>query len=344
MANILILRFSALGDVAMTLPVVHALATQYPQHRITVVSRDRWSALYDRMPANVTFLGVDLRKEYAGWKGLRALYRRLSGEGFDYVADLHDVLRSKYLRWRFLLAGARVAHIRKGRSGKRRLARRRNKIFAPQPTSFERYAAVLERLGFPVRLAFRSLYGEGKGDLTPLLSLTGPKGTNRWIGVAPFAAHRGKIYPEDRMEQVLSRLARHSRLRVFLFGGGPQEVICLKKWEERYPNVVSVAGRLKMDGEIALMSQLDVMIAMDSANMHLASLVHIPVVSVWGATHLYAGFMGWGQDESTVIQEDLPCRPCSVYGNKPCWRGDYACLQIAPERIVKCVEQILNKL
>ena len=81
-----------------------------------------------------------------------------------------------------------------------------------------------------------------------------------------------------------------------------------------------------MEAELALMSHLDVMVSMDSGNMHLASLINTPVVTIWGATHPLAGFMGWNQSEENAVQVDLPCRPCSVYGNKPCSRKDYACL------------------
>jgi ADP-heptose:LPS heptosyltransferase len=91
------------------------------------------------------------------------------------------------------------------------------------------------------------------------------------------------------------------------------------------------------------MSHLDVMLSMDSANMHMASLVATPVVSIWGATHPYAGFMGWGQDSANVIQVDLDCRPCSIYGQKPCLRGDYACLNmIKPETIVEKINTLLQ--
>ena len=86
------------------------------------------------------------------------------------------------------------------------------------------------------------------------------------------------------------------------------------------------------------MSHLDVMISMDSSNMHLASLTDTPVVSIWGATHPFAGFLGWNQKAEDCVQLDLPCRPCSVYGNKPCFRGDYACLNGISS------EEILNKL
>ena len=90
------------------------------------------------------------------------------------------------------------------------------------------------------------------------------------------------------------------------------------------------------------MSHLDAMVSMDSANMHMASLVNCPVVSIWGATHPYAGFVGWGQKEENFVQLDMPCRPCSIYGSKPCLRGDYACLSgIAPEVIADKVENLL---
>ena len=91
------------------------------------------------------------------------------------------------------------------------------------------------------------------------------------------------------------------------------------------------------------MSHLDVMLSMDSANMHLASLVATPVVSVWGATHPYAGFMGWNQNPENVIQIPLECRPCSIFGQKACLRGDYACMnRIAPETIVEQIEKNLK--
>ena len=91
------------------------------------------------------------------------------------------------------------------------------------------------------------------------------------------------------------------------------------------------------------MSHLDVMVSMDSGNMHLASLTATPVVSIWGATHPFAGFMGWRQNPDNAIGLNLPCRPCSVYGNKPCLRGDYACLKnISPEMVLEKVVKVLG--
>ena len=96
-----------------------------------------------------------------------------------------------------------------------------------------------------------------------------------------------------------------------------------------------MAGRFSMNDELAEIAKLDLMISMDSANMHLASMCDVPVLSIWGATHPYAGFMGWGQPLDHAIQVELPCSPCSVFGNKACYRGDWACLQqIEPATVV----------
>lgn len=344
MARILIIRFSAIGDVAMTIPVIYSLAVQYPQHEITVLSRAALQPLFQSLPNNVRFVSADLKGCHRGIGGLNRLYAELNAMHFDYIADFHGVMRAWFLRSRFWLSGARVASISKGREGKRKLVRRRHKVLERQKSSFQRYAEVLAQLGFPVSLNFTSIYGQGKGDLSQLSSVVASKGEAKWIGIAPFAKHGGKIYPLELQEQVIAHFASDPTVKVFLFGGGKEEQEVFDGWVLKYPSIASMIGKLNMSTELNLMSHLDVMLSMDSANMHLASLVNIPVVSVWGATHPYAGFMGWNQlPENGVQRLDLSCRPCSVYGQKPCFRGDYACLWgIKPEVVIAKIRNLLK--
>lgn len=329
MARLLIIRFTAIGDVVMTAPVVHDLAAQYPQLQITVLSKERMAAYFANMPGNVSFRGVNLNS-YKGLGGLFRLFRELRREDYDLVADFHDVIRSKVLRLLFRLSGKRVAHIRKGREEKKALTVEGSGKKQLR-TSFQRYADVLEKLGYPVQLTYKP---EKKHH---------PSAAERWIGIAPFAAHAGKIYPLEKMKEVVTRLVASPSVSVFLFGGGKKEKEILEAWEALSPQVKSMVGKLSQQEELDLMSQLDAMISMDSANMHMASLVGTPVLSIWGATHPYAGFMGWGQSEENAVQVDLDCRPCSVFGNKPCKRGDYACLnQITPALIVERLQRIIS--
>lgn len=345
--HILIIRFSAIGDIAMTVPVVDALARQYPHVRITVLSRPFARVFFEHLAPNVGFMEADLKNEYHGIKGLNKLYRRLIAKQFTAIADFHDVLRSSYLRMRFAMANYPVAHINKHRAGRRALTARENKQLVQQPTSFEKYADVLARLGYPVKLTFKSIFPEGKGNLRllPQDTIGDKKPFRQWIGIAPFAAHKGKIYPTELMEKVIGQLiANHPSCRIFLFGG-VKEYETLDRWATTYKGCINASAALNgLEQELILMSHLDVMISMDSANMHLASLTATPVVSVWGATHPYAGFMGWKQPAHNAVQIDLACRPCSIFGNKPCMRGDWACLgQIPPEMIVQRVELVLKE-
>ena len=353
--HILVIRFSALGDVAMVVPVVSSLARQYPDLRITVLSRSFARPFFNNLAPNVGFMEADVKHEFHGIKGLNTLYRRLTAKQFTAIADLHNVLRSGFLRMRFNIGRYRVEHIDKHRKGRRRLTSANNKQLIQQPTSFENYLQVFERLGYPVKTDFHSIFDgnpDGKGDLAVLTPLLPPafltplaKATGPVVGIAPFAAHQGKVYPPPLMQQVIALLCQqHPDIHIYLFGRGQQESKYFDEWCRTYPQCFFVGRHLTdMYQELILMSHLNVMLSMDSANMHLASLTGIPVISVWGATHPYAGFMGWGQSIDNAVQTDLPCRPCSIYGQKPCKRGDYACLNmIKPETIVERINTLLS--
>lgn len=329
MKKLLIIRFSALGDIAMTIPVVYDLAVQYPDLDITMLSREMAKPLFERMPSNVHFLAADLKGRHKGLLGLCRLWRDAHLNDFDYIADFHDVLRTWWLCAEGCLHCKKVAKIDKGRKGKKALTRQKDKVLVQQATSFERYAKVLEQLGFPIKPQFTRL------DYSVFCERQ-KAGNETWIGIAPFAKHPAKVYPLEKMEQVIKALSERENTTVFLFGGGEEEKRQIAELCAKYPNVEAAQSQQGLKGELALMGQLDVMLSMDSANMHLASLVGTRVVSIWGGTHPYAGFLGWNQKESDCVQLDLPCRPCSVYGNKPCHRGDYACMKgITPEQIIE---------
>jgi ADP-heptose:LPS heptosyltransferase len=275
----------------------------------------------------VDFIGVNL-KEYRGVPGLV----RLVGELCERVrptcvCDLHDVLRTKLMRPMFRLHGVPTAHIWKDRKARRDFIATRP--LTQQQTSFERYAEALARIGFPVRLnpsepVFSWPQRPERAASEPLR-----------VGIAPFAAHATKIYPLERMEQVVARLSQRGA-RVYLFGAGSEERELMLQWEARYEGVESVVGTLPdMAAEMKLMASLDVMLTMDSSNMHLAALTPVRLLTLWGATHPLGGFLPWGRNGGICLQRDLPCRPCSIYGSKPCRLGDLRCMDISPDEIVK---------
>jgi ADP-heptose:LPS heptosyltransferase len=320
--HLCVLRFSAMGDVAMCVPVIVGCLQQNPSLHVTFVSNKAFEPFFKDIP-RLRFHPADLKGRHRGIAGLTRLFREINGETrFDAVADLHSVLRSKYLSLLFRINGIPVKTIDKGRREKREVVRRHDKRLRPLPTTFERYAGVMEALGLP----------------TPLDPATPPRRRNlatdadgrRRVGIAPFAKHREKTWPEAKMKALVRLLIERGDIRVMLFGGGAEEAARLRQWESDLPGIEVVAGRYALEEELAVVSTLDLMVSMDSANMHIASLFGVPVVSIWGATHPFAGFMGWGQSTSLAVQSDVDCRPCSVFGNKECFKGTRECLTGIP--------------
>lgn len=342
MARFLVIRLSALGDVAILVPLLKNLAEQYPEHQFVMVSQPFTAKLFEGCPANVSFKAVETKGKHKGAVGLNRLFREIDGKNVDVVCDMHDTIRSHYLSFLFGLFRVPVFRINKERKEHRKLTRKDNKVFKQLRSTFERYRDVFAKAGLSLNYfdAHPKMgpSAEGLEEFEPVYG----KKNNLWIGIAPFAKHIGKIYPIDKMEEVVARFAEDPGFKVFLFGGGKQELAKMKAWKEKYPSL-EIPDKIGLGKEIKLMSCLDIMLTMDSANMHLASLAYTRVVSVWGATHPYAGFSGLYQEEWNFIQADLNCRPCSVFGDKPCFRSDYACMQaITPDQIIKKIEKELG--
>lgn len=335
--NVLIARFSAIGDVAMTIPVVYSACRCYPNINFYFITRPSMTSIFINAPENLKLIGVDVKDEYKGFGGMYQLLKNLHRDyAIDAFVDLHDVLRTHFLRLFCRIKGIRVARINKGRGGKHALTRKHNKVMLPLTSSIDRYRETFFRLGLPIQELFNGIFSNEKADAKIFEEITQAKGNDeKWIGIAPFAKHIGKIYPASLMEKVIADLSQITNAKIFLFGGGPNEQKVLSEWAKKYERVISLADkRYGFPTEMALMSHLDVMVSMDSANMHLASLVGTTVVSIWGATHPYCGFKGWRQDECNMIQLPMTCRPCSVFGNKPCMHGDYHCLSGIPSQVI----------
>jgi ADP-heptose:LPS heptosyltransferase len=314
-----------MGDVAMCVPVVAQLA-QREGLRVTVLTRKAF------MPLFATLNNVNTFAFSKDWSIFRLFRELRKGQKWDTVIDLHNVLRTKFLRFLFCLSGVRTAVLHKNRCEKRKLTRKNNKKLLQLPLVQNEYAAACVRAGFPVEVKQICLYKKDTEN-SPDWQIFGEKN----VGIAPFAKHRAKVYPLDKMEQIISHLSKND-LCVFLFGGKADTDV-LENWAATYNNVYSLAGKTDLTGELQVMAHLDCMLSMDSGNMHLANLVGVPVVSVWGATHPFAGFVSAGKN--TIIQRDLDCRPCSIFGNKPCWKGNYECMDIPAERIIEEIEKII---
>lgn len=344
--TVLVARFSAFGDVAMTIPAVYSACRCYPGVRFVMLTRPSMTSMFVGAPENLTVVGADLKEKYAGIGGIRRLCADMVARFRpDAFVDLHNVLRTKLMAFFLKLDGIPASRLYKPRSRRRALTRAHNKVMLPLVSQRARYSEAFFKAGFPLNERFGGLFGApGKAPSAAYAAISEPKGTGeKWAGIAPYAAHAGKIYPPEMMERVVAAVSGRGDTRIFLFGGAAESEV-LDGWARKYPGVTSLAGkRYGFSAELALMNHLDLMLSMDSANMHLAAIAGTRTLSVWGATHPYCGFMPWRHNEADIIQLPLGCRPCSVFGDKPCARGDYQCLRgIEPRTIIDKINGILS--
>ncbi len=347
--HLLVARFSAMGDVLLLYPVLKSLLLHHAELEITLLTRKQFTVFFEGVP-RLHLIGVDFKNEYKGIKGLYRLYVLLKKEPFEAFLDLHESLRTRVLKLLFGLSGKKCLTYQKDRKSKKALTRPNNKQRQNLLHTTERYLAVFAQLGFKASLEI-PLYFEKKETISEELSkfltenqLNKAEDTT-WIGIAPFAQHENKIWGIEKVKQLIDLLLQNpDKYKIFLFGGGSTEKEILQSLATPHPSqVYNLAGQMSLASEVQLMQKLTLMLAMDSANMHLASLAGISVFSIWGATHPSLGFAPLYQPENHLIQlslETMPCRPCSVYGNKACLRGDKACMeQISARQVFEKIKQ-----
>lgn len=339
--HIAVMRLSAMGDVAMTVPVLRAFVRQYPTVKLTVISRPFFKPFFEGIP-NLEFFAFDEKERHKGFPGLLRLFKDIKKLKIDAFADLHNVLRSKVVSLLFALSGKKRATVDKGRDGKKELTRAENKIFKQLPTMFERHVKVFEEIGFPVNLSHPEFPKKAvlSAEITDLVG----ENYQKLIGIAPFAQYDSKVYPLDLMQEVISKLAETKEQTVLLFGGGKKEIEILDSLSEPFKNVINVAGKIKFQQELKLISNLDVMLSMDSGNAHIAAMLGVKVITLWGATHPYAGFLPFNQSAENALVSDrnaYPQLPTSVYGNKVVEGYEEAMRTISPKKIVKKIQNLL---
>jgi len=312
----------------MSVPVINTFVTTYPEVKITILTRAFFAPFFSNIP-NVTVFVPDLKKKHKGFFGIWRLSKELLKLNIDAVTDLHNVLRSNILIQLLRLKGVPYQQIDKGRVGKKALIDPKNKVFKPLKTTHERYADVFRGLGYDLSLQIgKSLSVQPLSDLVS--DYIGDTKKNL-VGIAPFAAHKGKMYPLAKMGKVISELSKDLGTTILLFGGGKKEKVQLDKISDQYSNVLNITGLFSFEEELALISNLNMMLSMDSGNGHLAAMYGVQVITVWGVTHPYAGFVPVNQPKENQVIPDLekfPLIPTSIYGNK------------YPDGYLKCFETI----
>jgi len=303
-----------MGDVALTIPVLLAVVEKYPEVNLTFVTRPFFASFIPKHP-QINVVSIDLNN-YKGVFGMRKLAKELAKNyTFETVIDLHEVLRTKLITGFLKLKGKQIFTIDKGRKEKKKVISHQSDKQLPHTT--KRYLDVFSKAGFSTKISEGPWLFPTESISEFLTKNMLDSKNEKWIGIAPFAAHEEKMWGMQNVENLIVELINKD-YKVFLFGGGKKEIDALKIVSEKYKNSFLVAGEITFGQELSLIKMLDCMVAMDSSNMHISTLVGIKTISIWGATTPLAGFYPLNNQNYMiqVPETDKKKLTLSTYGKK----------------------------
>lgn len=347
MKKTLIVRYLRLGDAILVLPLIYDLALKYPNDTFVVLFNSKLDVLFGLMSSNVKFIGMVYKRPKAFLRALRhkvdkhILLLRLAFMNFDNIvflqAESFEVLASRLFR-KF---GVNVIKSQKPDfDSKKRLSLKCNDGITIVDLHKEKLAQ-LGYTGLVPRFDSSKLRDQNNSALYQKLAIDKNK---KLLAIAPFSFQEDKAYPLDKMEEVILYFSgKEDYFQILILGGGDHEKKIADCWTDKYPSVINLVNRVSFREEVFIISQCKLVLTMDSANLHLASLLNIPVVSIWGATTPKCGYYPEKEDLDRAIVKGLNCQPCSLWGGSSCPSNaiKYSCLDISPEVVIKKIEEVL---
>ena len=291
----------------MTVPVISVLRSTQPEIKITILTTKFFSTLFNQIP-DINFLYFQTKHKTL--RGLFCLSREINKIKPDYIIDLHDVLRTKILKLFLIYKSSNKLVVNKGRKEKKLLIRGTKS--GPLKSMHRRYAETFAALNIKINLDDFSHYRKINIDHYNY----GFSSSDKLIGIAPFSRHKCKEYSMKNILNFINLLDKSSRVLIFGAPGNEEQKII--KLCDNKSNRHVISSNYSLEKQMAIMSNLDVMISMDSANGHIASLFGINVITIWGATHPDSGYSPFNQPKENSIVPDLnkfPDLPVTIYGS-----------------------------
>ena len=325
--DILVVRFSAIGDILLSTPLLRTLRAAHPGARITVLTKTQFAPLLSHNPHVSEVLGIE------PGEGIRAVAGRISGIRYTHMLDLHGSLRSRLLRR--LVPGPWTTY-RKRRVARAALILAKRDLYGDAPPMPERYFEAADPLGLGPDGGPPDFFLSEAADARARARLAGlglAQDGRPLVAMATGAAHATKRWPDEAWTALARRVAATGADVALL--GGPGDVEAAQAIAERAGvSVASMAGILGLQETGAVIRRAEVLVSGDTGLMHMATGVGTPVVALFGPTVRQFGFFPYNAEHSAVVELELACRPCSAQGGRACPLGHHRCLRaIAPQQV-----------
>lgn len=324
----LIIRLSSIGDIVLASPLLRVLRKKFPSSQIDFVTRKEYADLIRYNPnINVTF-EFDATQ---GFKGLRYLKEKIRREQYDLVLDIHNNIRSRYLRC--TVGADDVITINKRVIARTILVKFKKNYYRDIVSVADRYIEPLQKYTIEKDTKGVELYIPDNiiFAVSRRMAIFELDRYKKIIGFCPSAKHSTKRWPQERFIETGIRLARELDAKILVFGGTMDKSMCsyivqsINEASAAKP-AADLSGEFSLLETAAAMHFCDVVVTNDSGLMHIASAMKKKIVALFGSTVKEFGFFPIGERHVVLERKGLYCRPCSHIGLSECPEKHFKCM------------------
>ncbi len=352
--RLLLLCFAPQVELILFVPVLRALARQFSTITVILVCEEKSKYYFYNIPG-VNIISVDLEKEYKGILGIHRLFLELRKLGpFKHALSLKVNILSSLFQIFFFYSRIRFHKIKTDKKNRYGWVRKRFKKRNPVLHLTEFYFRAFGKLGLDVHQTnlenkvwtpWIDLDTSSRVEAQHFLTSKKVDMKKKFIGIAPFSENAYKDWPLNKIEALLKNIINDLDVYVFIFKRLSQTTKKMGEIKVQHPRIIFCLEEINISLEMSLISHMNFFLSMDSIYMHLAALLGVSVISIWGPTHPDLGKAAYKQEYSQVIQiptSALACRPCSYDAPKKCMRLDHACLEWIS--VSEVYEKVKNKI
>ncbi len=329
--KVLFIRFSSLGDVLLTTPIIRAFRTHFPNAEIHFLTKKQFAPILEYNPFIDTLISFDAENE-----SMLQLIIRLQKEHYSHIIDLHDKLRSALIK-RFV--PGKTFTYKKKHSYRKKLLKDHD--LKPISSTVDLYASVLEN--------FNLSLDEKKPDFflpdneKVIASSFLPSDKKRIVTMSPGASWHTKQYPTKYYKEIILHLLDHSDIRIVLIGTTQEKNLTTELAALSENKILNLGGRTTLIESAVIIKHSDLFISGDCGPMHIAVAFEIPQIAIFGPTHPKLGFAPLNPN-AEVLTLDLDCSPCTLHGNNLCPKAHFKCMMdIKPEEIFEKIVDIIKR-
>lgn len=337
--KILLIRFSSIGDIILTSPVIRVLREKFPEAQIDMMVKQEYAELVSTNPRLNKIYTFDRK---TGFPGLLKLVKQTRASQYDLILDLHRNLRSSLLYW----GGGAISRLRYRRPTLKRalLIYSGINLYKEIVSVPDLYFRPLKTWGFVNDGKGLELWptSEHEEKVTAFLLENQVKNSELLIGFSPMAAHAMKMWEPEGFVKLGSALVKQYGARIVIFGGR-EDLIKGEQMARTIPHKPVVAcGKLSLMESATLIGRCHLLVTNDTGVMHMGVAMKRKIVAIFGPTSEELGFYPY-YTESIVVSKDLECRPCTAIGTSICKKGTHACMKnISYKEVLMAVKKLLG--